>query len=86
MHKKKILFSALFFPAIIWAQIVHRLQGKWLIRIRNRYHPLKVILNNGEAETVTDENGIYHFNNIPAGNYTLKVDDPEVTKKRIHLH
>lgn len=36
---------------------------------------LKVILNNGEAETITDENGIYRFNNIPAGNYTLKVDD-----------
>lgn len=39
-----------------------------------------MILNNGEAETITDENGIYRFNNIPAGNYTLKVDDPEVTK------
>ncbi|MCL1031953.1 TonB-dependent receptor [Elizabethkingia anophelis] len=80
MHKKKILLSALFFPAIIWAQSTAQITGKVVNSDKKPVPSLKVILNNGEAETITDENGIYHFNNIPAGNYTLKVDDPEVTK------
>ena len=28
MHKKKILFSALFFPAVIWAQNSAQITGK----------------------------------------------------------
>lgn len=80
MHKKKILLSALFFPAIIWAQSTAQITGKVVNSDKKPVPSLKVILNNGEAETITDENGIYRFNNIPAGNYTLKVDDPEVTK------
>lgn len=80
MHKKKILFSALFFPAVIWAQSTAQITGKVVNSDKKPVPALKVTLNDGAAEAITDENGVYHFNNIPAGHYILKVDDPEVTK------
>ena len=41
MHKKKILLSALFFPAIIWAQSTAQITGKVVNSDKNRYRPLK---------------------------------------------
>ncbi|AQX06161.1 TonB-dependent receptor [Elizabethkingia meningoseptica] len=80
MNKKKILFSALFFPAAIWAQSTAQITGTVTGSDKKPVPYLKVILNNGDAEATTDENGVYRFNNIPAGKYVLKVDDPEITK------
>ncbi|WP_300687769.1 TonB-dependent receptor [Chryseobacterium sp.] len=80
MKKNRLLFSALLFPAAMWAQSTTQITGKVFNSQKQPVASVKVILNNGEAETYTDENGIYKFNNMPAGNYILQVDDPDVAK------
>lgn len=80
MNKNKFLFSALLFPAVMWAQSTTQITGKVVNSQKKPIPAVKVVLNNGQAETYTDENGNYRFNNMPVGNYVLKVDDPDVTK------
>ncbi|MDN3695633.1 carboxypeptidase regulatory-like domain-containing protein [Chryseobacterium tructae] len=80
MNKNRFLFPAVLFPAVIWAQSTAQITGKVMNSQKKPVPAAKVILNNGESETYTDDNGFYRFNNVPAGNYLLKVDDPEVIK------
>jgi outer membrane receptor for ferrienterochelin and colicins len=87
MEKRVLLWVfILLIPIYILAEDSGRIQG----RVRKAGNPVDgvdVILEEVSLSTITDKNGIYFFNRIPAGKYTLTFirGENSLTKKGIEV-
>lgn len=78
MLRKKMLLSLIALPAIAWAQEKGSVEGKVTNQNNEIVANAKVLLNNGEQVTYTNNLGNYKFDNLSKGNYTINIEDPEI--------
>lgn len=93
LNNMKVNFSTVFFSISLfltlittsWSQEKAIIKGQITVA-NNTNENISVILKGTRLSTTTDKNGNYHFKNIKAGNYILKIALVGYTSKEIAIN